>query len=379
MSMAPAKRQAGKAAAASSSGAKRAKTDLLAGKCAAIAESVKAAPGFPKEMLQMVAGTVKVSLQEVKEDRHPFAEKCLKMVDEALQALQTSMSERVCSLEAKVAESDTEKAARVAAAEAAVAALAEKTEALAATKATLTEACQETAAAKAANAEAEEEKKAGAMVYTQAVENKAKLESVLSGDYDMLKQTTAGKLVKAFVKFARDFDFEGNLIEAAEATLSLPPMARGTFDALVIKELDSVFSAKIAALEETIRNEEPAKAEREAKVEATAARLQKASEEEAARKSELAGAQAAVKEAEGVKKAAERAVKDFGPELKRAGLELVGARKELSECEGVLGSFKELAERAAPVPEKEPEDAPAASEEKAPAVEGDFAATAAAA
>mmetsp|Transcript_100980 Transcript_100980/g.253136 ORF Transcript_100980/g.253136 Transcript_100980/m.253136 type:complete len:385 (+) Transcript_100980:62-1216(+) len=363
--MAP-KRAAAGGKAASQGAAKRSKADPIAGQCGAIAAAVRAAPGFPEEMLEMVAGCVKPSLAAVKEDRHEFADKCLGMVDEALQALQTSASEKVAALEAVSAGSAAEEAARSAASEAAAAAMAEKAKALADAKASLAESCKEVAAAKAALAEAEEESKSGALVYTQAVENKAKLEQAFRGDYDTLKQTTVPKLVKALLKFAHDFHFEDVLVEAAEATLSKPPDARGTFDGLVITELDKAFADKIAALEETVRNEEPAKAERAAALEAAGARLSTAGEDEQARKAAVTEAAVAAKEAENAKKAAERAVKDFGPEMKRTAAELTAAQKKFAEVESIVCSFKELRERSAPPPEEEEEAAP---EEAAPPAE----------
>lgn len=365
--MAPVKRTAGKATAGQR-GPKKARTDPSHDKkCNVIAATVKGAPGYPTEITQLVSQTVHVALKDVKEERHTLATGYVHMIDEVLRAVAARASEREQALEATFAASDAQRASRDAAVEAAVATLASHSEALSALKEACSEASKATSAARKALSEAEGEQLDGDTRLAQAESKKARLEGVVSGSWDMLKNTTHSKLVKAFTKDCTDFEFPGNLVEAASESLSKHPKERGTFDALVVNELDAAFSSRISALSEVLRAGASAKEARDAKVAAAKGNHTSMVEHENQCSMSLATARDDLTGAEQQRKGRVQAVKELGPEIKRVAADLSAAKKEHAECQVVLASFIDLVERTAPPPEApdEKEEVVAAGEEAA--------------
>mmetsp|Transcript_50763 Transcript_50763/g.164162 ORF Transcript_50763/g.164162 Transcript_50763/m.164162 type:complete len:382 (-) Transcript_50763:80-1225(-) len=352
--MAPTKRQSTSGAGAAAAKRGRKADADEAKKAEAIAEAVRGAEGVPAAILGVLANAVKVSLGACKDVRHAFAEQYFGMVDEVLKASEASAREQDAALEAKVAASGAERAAREATAEAAAAAAAELAVALEQTKGQLATASGESSAAKAALQAVEAEQKSGDEAHTAAAERKQTLEQAFGGDYEVIKQTTDAKLLKAVMKVVQGFGFDSALVSYAEETFGKPAGERGTFDGLVVRELDQAFKAAIEEVDAELSQGEPEKAARAAQVDAARADAIARAEAEETCKGEVSAAQAAFSEAQAIKKSAEKSLKDFAPEMKRVASELVSAKKDLRSRESILASFLALRERTTPPP-PEPE------------------------
>merc|ERR1719410_1018514 len=84
---------------------------------------------------------------------------------------------------------------------------------------------------------------------------------------------------------------------------------------------------------------------------------------------QLKAAKAALKEAEVARKAAEKAVKDFGPEMQEATAKADAAETALAACQADVAVFKELVEGPAAEPAEPPSAEQLPSEEQPPAPE----------
>jgi len=341
-------------AASSASGAsKKVAKDPLAAKGDEIAAMLHAAEGFPEAVIHAIATNLDKSLLIPKDQRHAFQEEVVGMIEQVLVSVEKVLQSKAGDAQAKVAGSDSEKSVREQAVLAAEAVIAEKVAAVDAAKAALNEAAGEDAAAKTGMEDAKAEQKAGDAGYVEAAGKKSTLEAMFTNEYETVKQGTSStvkKSVQAVVRICKQFGFEPQLLVSAEPALSKPPAERGSFDNLVLQQLEDQIKSVLQQLGETLSNGEADKAARAGKVESAAARLASAIERFQACKVEVATTSSAVKEAESQCMAARKKLKDFGPELELTTSELETANVELRDCDAVLASFRELQERTSVAP-----------------------------
>merc|ERR1712224_831016 len=191
---------------------------------------------------------------------------------------------------------------------------------------------------------------------------KASLEAALTEFLVPMKET--GGNARQLSKLSKQLsaaEIESSLLEAMQFALLQKPEKRGSFDAVIIENLESQAAAKKAAMEAKLQEAAPAREERAAAVKAAQDAHDAAKE---ANETAIAE-QKAAKDAEAAAKAAAADAKDaansLGLELEAAALKLDAARKALEEFRsGPKAIFQELLERTAPQPE--PEEVPAAEE-----------------
>merc|ERR1719401_1593860 len=242
------------------------------------------------------------------------------MIGEILSGAEAAFEAKIASAESKAGEADTVKANRDKTSEVATATVAEKDAAVVAAKTALAESVAAHKAAKAALATAESDEKAGNVALEVAAGKKTKLESGMNGTYTPIKNGTMSPEevkdgISALVKLAKYFNFDTALLSSVPSALVKAPDARGSFDAMVLVQLEGLLTSHLTALEEELAAGEPAKAERAAKVVAAGEALTAAAEAEEACKTALKEAQAAAKVADSELKTAAQAVKAFKPEM----------------------------------------------------------------
>eukprot|EP00443_Scrippsiella_acuminata_P085981 CAMPEP_0115480792 /NCGR_PEP_ID=MMETSP0271-20121206/57455_1 /TAXON_ID=71861 /ORGANISM="Scrippsiella trochoidea, Strain CCMP3099" /LENGTH=372 /DNA_ID=CAMNT_0002908487 /DNA_START=17 /DNA_END=1135 /DNA_ORIENTATION=+ len=361
--MAPMKRPA----ASSASGvSKKVAKDPLAAKGDEIAAMLHAAEGFPEAVIHAIATNLDKSLLIPKDQRHAFQEEVVGMIEQVLVSVEKALQSKAGDAQAKVAGSDSEKSVREQAVLAAEAVIAEKVAAVDAAKAALNEAAGEDAAAKTGMEDAKAEQKTGDAGYVEAAKKKSTLEAMFTDEYSTVKHWNSSnswkKSVQAVVRICKQFGFEPQLLVSAEPALSKPPDERGSFDNLVLQQLEDQIKSVLQQLGETLSNGEADKAARAGKVESAAARLASAVERFKACKVEVATTSSAVKEAEAQCMAAKKKLREFGPQLELATSELEAANVDLKDCEAVLASFRVLQGRTS-VMEVAPIAEPAAAVE----------------
>eukprot|EP00441_Pelagodinium_beii_P043122 CAMPEP_0197649992 /NCGR_PEP_ID=MMETSP1338-20131121/30678_1 /TAXON_ID=43686 ORGANISM="Pelagodinium beii, Strain RCC1491" /NCGR_SAMPLE_ID=MMETSP1338 /ASSEMBLY_ACC=CAM_ASM_000754 /LENGTH=367 /DNA_ID=CAMNT_0043224325 /DNA_START=54 /DNA_END=1157 /DNA_ORIENTATION=- len=355
------------AAATESAPAKKGKTAGIGKKCKEIADALKSAKAYPDHVVKMLGENLAHSLGDVKEDRHEFQVKVNGMVAEVLGSVEAGIQEDIAAAQAKVAASDTEKAAREGALEAAKTTLETKQAELAAADKALEEAEAEVTATTKALKAAEKDQKAGDADVLANEEKKTKLQKVVAESFQPAKEgTVAGSLKTAIAevaKLGKENHFDAALLSSLPSALGKEPSARGSFDETVVNQIANEFKEIETKLNTLLTEAAPAKEARQAKVTeaaatAAAAATKKASCEEAAK-----AAKSAEKEAIAAQKEAQKAVKSLGPEMKEVASSLAEATESLAEFqEGPMAVFKELLEKSKVVPEPAVEEAPAAVE-----------------
>eukprot|EP00418_Pyrodinium_bahamense_P013144 CAMPEP_0179128636 /NCGR_PEP_ID=MMETSP0796-20121207/61001_1 /TAXON_ID=73915 /ORGANISM="Pyrodinium bahamense, Strain pbaha01" /LENGTH=369 /DNA_ID=CAMNT_0020827491 /DNA_START=1 /DNA_END=1110 /DNA_ORIENTATION=+ len=271
--------------------------------CGAVAQAVRATPGFPMAVLEILGRSIENSLGVAKDRRHPFQEQVASMVGEVLAVADCQLAEQVSVREATLVEVDSEKATRAAAEQAALEELGGKEGILAEAQ----EAADKSAGARTAAEEAlfaaEATAAEGEADLEAALALRAKLQAAVDQSFVPLKEGSveaaqAQVCAAAVLAVGHEFSFDPTLLSALPTALLKAPGMRGNFDGLIFQE---------AALE---------------------------------------AARAGQREALAARRAATKATQQLGPELRRAGADLHRARARLEALRlGPLATYRELLER----------------------------------
>lgn len=355
-------------ASAVTGSSKKPAADPTVGKVAAIALAIKESESLPGSCKSMVVSMLPTSLSVYAEERHAFQVQAVKMAGEALSSVFAEKTAKVAAMQAKVDGSDAEKATRASAVDSAKAEL----EILEATEsaAKATAAADKEAAATCVQS-TKQAKHDLAMAQSDAktvAEKLATLETTLKESFEPFKEAKApAPAIKALAKVLLASGSEVGMTTSIEATLKKDAAERGTFDALVLGQVEEALKKYIAEATAAVASVEPNTASKTAAVEAAAAAETASAEKKEASAAALAAATDAKKAGEVTLKAAEKAVATFEPEMKQATSDLEYAKEDLTSFqEGALAYFTELKTYAPPPPTPEPEPVPM---EEAPAAE----------
>mmetsp|Transcript_41105 Transcript_41105/g.87552 ORF Transcript_41105/g.87552 Transcript_41105/m.87552 type:complete len:377 (-) Transcript_41105:115-1245(-) len=325
---------------------------------------------LPEAVISLLTENLMVSLGVAKEERHQYQEEVIAMISETLDGVEAAIKDRIATSEGKVAEAETDKASREKAAEEATTTATAKSEAVDAAKAALAESTAAHKAAKIALSTAESEQKVGDAKLDAAAGKKTKLESALNGTYTPIKMGTATpdevkEGLAMLVKLGKEYSLDPSMLTSLPAALNKAPDSRGSFDAMVLTQVEEEISKHIQELDEELAKGEPSKAERAAKVTTATAELEAAATAETTAKATLKEAQTAQKEAEAEQKAAAKKVKDFDPEMRQVAADLDEEKANLEKLQtGAVATFKALSERSnIPPPEEEKAEEVAPAEE----------------
>jgi len=343
---------------------------------------------FPAHVLEMLSTSLPGCLGMPKERRHPFQEEIAGMVGEVLDKAEAELLAGVGAAEAKLGEARAQKDAREGDERAAAEDFSAKEEALAAAQGAADDAGRVLSEARAALASAEAGRAAGDAERGAAAGRKARLSSVLSEAFLPIKEGSAEPAaakegLAAVLAVGSDFSFDATLLKALPSAAQKAFGDRGTFDGLVMDQIEAEFKKHSDAMNELVASAEPAKLEQDAKVGDANGEVVEAKARDDECAAALGAAKTAQKESLASKRAAARAVRESGPEVKQAGAEMEQARSRLEEFRaGPLAAFRELcdASEAEPAAKEtvagtgEPKDsamAAAGVEEAAPAVAGE--------
>ncbi|CAE7454496.1 unnamed protein product [Symbiodinium sp. CCMP2456] len=181
--------------------------------------------------------------------------------------------------------------------------------------------------------------------------DKELLESTKSECFEKLKSggavaKEAKQLLKKIEPFIKQTGSDASLITAAPATLLKPPEERGSFDQIVLEQLEATFTAKLTEFETQLAEAAPAAEARAEEVQKAQSAHEAAESKQKEVSEELCAAKEAQKDANAVVAAAKKAVADYRPDY-QAATETRDAKKEELETyvDGSLATFKELKER----------------------------------
>merc|ERR1712190_214963 len=206
---------------------------------------------------------------------------------------------------------------------------------------------------------AEKERQKGDADLEKATMKKTKLDGVLNMNFVPIKEgSVAGPVAKKCIQelqaFAKDSVMDPSMVASLPAALSKAPGERGSFDGMVLQQLEEELGKKIKTFEDLVTNGEKEKADRAAKVDSQKAALESARAHEAASEEKQAKCKDEIAEAKAAHKAAKQAVAQFGPDMKQVEKDVADAKAEYeSFTGGPSAAYKELLEYtaiAAPAP-----------------------------
>jgi len=151
--------------------------------------------------------------------------------------------------------------------------------------------------------------------------------------------------IKKIEKLGKDMGFDMSLLQAIPTAFAKSPSDRGSFDDIVMSQIEAEFQKCLAKFTDELANGEPAKKDRAAKVEAASSEHAQAVASEEAAKTAKEAARTAQKEAETEQKALLKAQQQGTSVFGTASASVSAAKVELMEFdEGPLAAFKELLE-----------------------------------
>jgi len=341
--------------------------------CNQVACAILTAPEYPELVKQMLTNTLGETLAVPKERRHAFQDDAIEMVRKVLDSLKAAALSKLEGAEEKLATAVKENEKCQSEVESAAAVVAERIQTMVAAKTKHVERTSARVAAKEALALAEREQASGNAGIVVTERKKQRLESCLETIYGPLKsgEMPAAEVrdgAKTIQNLGKDLDFDMSLLQTVPTALAKAPSDRGSFDNVVISQIDAEFQKCLAKFTDELANGEPAKKERAAKVEAASNEHAQALASEEAANTAKEAARTAHKEAETEHTAQLKAQQQSASDRDIASGVVDAARAELTEFdEGPFAAFKELLEfTEIPPPAAVPEPA---ADARAPAAD----------
>lgn len=300
----------------------------------AVADALAQAEGLSEKCREMLTAGLQSSLSTPSDERHSLQQLFVRMIGEALEAVEAKLQER---LEAASAHSETcarskaELEKRLAGSEAAMVTAVEAAEAK---KAVLTEVAGKMVAAKTALSEKQDAQRSGDLALECTEQQKAsidecietKVKAIMDGCWD----AEQGNPCKSLQPILDNLDLDESLMTALPAVCMKGPTSRGAFDNMVLLQLDESLKEKAGELGRTLQEGAPARAERKAAVEAAQAELTAVVDLQARATDEMSAAMTGQKAADVALSSAKDALAGYEPEF-RAAAEARDKMKEALE------------------------------------------------
>jgi len=307
---------------------------------ASIADSIMQAEDLPERCRIMLVDTMPLSLSIPAEKRHEVQHSVVDMVKQVLDAKKSTMEAAISVEEQQIQTLNNSRSEGVKSVEEAESALAAQKEVTQSAKTLLADA---TVAAKASSESLEgvrAKHKESTDKLSAAQQERTALETAFGTHFKPMVDGAAGEHLKELEPHLKHLQIEASLLIAVPSVCVKPKLERGSFDNVVLEELEKALSSKIAALGETVAAETPAVAEQETYMFA-------AQEELAAKKDTQKGAAADFEEVRKVEtekelvvKQAKAAVDGLQPDIDAASVRLEIAKQTLNTFEaGPLTQF----------------------------------------
>lgn len=321
-------------------------------KCDAVTTAFKNAEELPAGVRQMLDAMLAVIPSHPEALRTGGAD-CLGrapltgLFSTALSRVEAGIQAGLDDAEAKVKGGDVERANRDSAVEEAKASLAEQQKVVSEKQELLSKATAALQGTKEALNSAQAAQRVGD-ADLESAGGRLELLRGAKADVDALKTGSAvagssAKQITALVKLLGSVGLDQSLLTAIPTALGKAPDARGAFDTMVVTQLDTELDRNLRELEDLIQSGEIEKTKRAETVSAAQAAHGVAKEEHTAAVAVLSEVQAEQAQRETALKAAQKAVKDLGPELLRHAGAVDSAKASLGAFrEGPLAAFAEL-------------------------------------
>jgi len=336
------------AAAAAKEESKKPRTDP---KLAPITSAISKVGHLPEPCKQLLIAILPPSLGSGSSpERHESQIAALDMIEETLQQEKSSIQERIAASEQKLAELNslkTEKDGEQATADTALKELKDeeqKKEEL------LKEASEAKCSAEKAFAEAKDAKTEGGKTFEANKQEKESLETALLNHYKTPMDADEGPHFAALQPFLCKLTLDESLQQALPSSCVKPKEQRGSFDIVVLEELQKAFATKIAELGSKLEAEAPLAEELDSKVRDAESDLETKKTNVQEHTGAFEAAQKNVQEATQAVMAASKAVSTAAANVQAEVRTCDALKFQLSEFEsGPLATFTALKKPAAPL------------------------------
>jgi chromosome segregation ATPase len=344
---------------------------------AKVSAGLDLAQDLPEAARNMLSEMLDFSLATFKEDRHRYQASMVEVVEKTLGEVTSALEVSLKTAQSGINENEARKEACTSSVEELETKAAEQRGEVGKMKYELADVARAFKAARQAVDEAETGQEMAERELKKAIADKDQLEDVLANHLrplllgggaagDATVQEKVGSLTSTLKKFGLD----ESMMSALPTALLKEPSARGPFDTMVLTQVDKDVSKRIAAYDATLKEAEPARAERVAKLERAEAELARA------KTAQLESARA-FQEARQVEEklvidvgSAKQSVTEVGKDMRRLQKEAEKAARALESFHnGPWSAFCQLRDRTAPPPPPstaEKEDGEALAETEAP-------------
>jgi hypothetical protein len=317
---------------------------------------------LPDRVRAMLVEMMPFSLKFASDERHELQSMAVDMMEQTLTAKKDALTAAAVAADESLKglkASESQLGTNVTDSEAALGAQKDVVEAK---KNALADATAAEKASKTDLAEKKSEQKTGEKKFVEMQKDKEAIGAAFAEHFPPMKEGESKAQYKKLEPFLKKLNVESTLLTALPSCCGKSLDKRGTFDNLVLEELDKAFKAQIEALGEAVIAEGPAAEAREQAVqaaekdhEAKKAALETATSENKAALTELHDGEKALKDAK-------KAVVDFQPKLEEMTGQLAKAQGLSAEFDaGRYANFLTYKARVVAVPEEAPAaEAPAA-------------------
>jgi len=230
--------------------------------------------GLTAEALITITSALPLSLASPKNERHPFQEQAVAAVGDLLARIQDQKTEAITKTAAARDEVEKEKESQDAKVKEMQEDYEVKSKSCQELKTALAGVARAFQSAKVAVGEAEKSQRAVVDKIQSASKDKAAVEQLVQ---DMASIHERPSEISSFLKkLSNQVDVDATMITAIPCTLGKEPSARGTFDEVVMTQLNETTSKRIEELSGVQKSAEQLQAEQSATVESAQAALQKA-------------------------------------------------------------------------------------------------------
>jgi len=345
-----------------------------------VAAGLELAADLPQSAKEMVMAMLVKACGTYKEERHEFQASVVSFTETTLAGVERELKEALEAAQQAAAHLDETKDARANAVHEAETVLEEQRADVSKAKHSLADAARAFRSAREAIAQASAAQETVEHDLTKAVAVKDELEVAMADLFKPLLaeggaagegkgQEKADSLMQVLTKFS----FDEAMLSALPSALVKEPSARGSFEMVVLSQLDNDVARRVAELDATLKEAQPTRAQRAEDLEKAQSSFEEAKQVQLDGAGTLQAATAEEQRRQAALQEAKQAVAEAGKEAKRLGRDVERSQRALDAfVGGPLAAFLQLRDRSAPTPAEEE----AAKTEEAPAAHADAGAAA---
>jgi len=291
---------------------KKAKVDPA---LASVAEVINQAVDLPERCRNMLVDMLPFSLSVPSDQRHEVQTWAVGAVEQTLNGHKSLLEAAIVTEDGKLSTLRSSEVDLVNAVTVAEGALAAQKEVVQSTKISLAEASEAANTASKTLLTSQAEQKAGALKLTSTTEEKAAFEASFQTHFKTPMEEGAAPNLKELQPLLKHIEMEASLLKSLPSSCSKSKGDRGSFDEVVLQELEKALTLKIASLGEIVLVETPASVEREAAVQVAEKDHTEKKEAQKQAADAFEGAQKEQSDREATLAKAKQAVEQFQPQV----------------------------------------------------------------